>query len=134
MLAVSYFYVTHCLKLKMNDKKLSRFQFHFPGLLGCQNIYPIIEKKSFLVLTSGKFLEALESGIGTGSVFCHSFSVSNNVYFFSCIAYALITILFDFFHSLYFRSQLNGRIVYWHIQSHFTNIYNQSKELRQFTI
>ena len=41
---------------------------------------PIIEKKMFLVLTSGKFLEALGSGIGTGLVFCHSFSVSNNVY------------------------------------------------------
>ena len=33
----------------------------------------------FLVLTSGKFLEALGSEIGTGSVFCQSFSVSNNV-------------------------------------------------------
>ena len=40
---------------------------------------PIIEKKMFLVLTSGKFQEALESGIGTCSVFCHSFSLSNNV-------------------------------------------------------
>ena len=34
---------------------------------------------SFLVLTSGKFLEALGSGIGTGSIFCLSFSLSNNV-------------------------------------------------------
>ena len=25
--------VSHCLKLKLNAKKLSRFQFHFPGLL-----------------------------------------------------------------------------------------------------
>jgi hypothetical protein len=41
---------------------------------------PIIEKKMFLVLTSGKFLEALGSEIGTGLVFCLSFSVSNNVY------------------------------------------------------
>ena len=24
---------THCLRLKMNGKKLSQFQFHFPGLL-----------------------------------------------------------------------------------------------------
>ena len=40
--------------------------------------YPIIEKKSFLVLTSGKFLEALGSGIGTGLVFCHLFSFLNN--------------------------------------------------------
>ena len=31
---------------------------------------PIIEKKSFLVLTFGKFLKALGSGIGTGSVSC----------------------------------------------------------------
>ena len=34
---------------------------------------------SFLVLTSGKFVEALGSGIGTGSIFCLSFSLSNNV-------------------------------------------------------
>ena len=40
---------------------------------------PIIEKKSSLVLTLGKFLEALGSCIGTGSVVCHSFSFSNNV-------------------------------------------------------
>ena len=25
---------THCSKLKMNGKKLSQFQLHFPGLLG----------------------------------------------------------------------------------------------------
>ena len=36
----------------------------------------------FLVLTSRKFLEALGSGIGTGLVICHSFSVSNNVVIF----------------------------------------------------
>ena len=30
-------------------------------------------------MTLGKFLEALGSWIGTGSVFCHSFSFSNNV-------------------------------------------------------
>ena len=34
---------------------------------------------SFLVLTSGKLLKALGSRIGTGLVFCLSFSVSNNV-------------------------------------------------------
>ena len=34
-------------------------------------------KKLFLVLTSGKFLEALGSGIETGSIFCFSFSLSN---------------------------------------------------------
>ena len=37
------------------------------------------KKKSFLVLTSGKFLEALGNGIGTGSIFCLSFSLSNRV-------------------------------------------------------
>ena len=37
------------------------------------------EKKSFLVLTSGNFLEALGSRIGTGSIFCLSFSLSNRV-------------------------------------------------------
>ena len=40
---------------------------------------PIIKKKSFLVLTSGKFLEGLGSGIETCSVFCYSFTLSNNV-------------------------------------------------------
>ena len=40
---------------------------------------PIMKKKMFLVLTSGKFLEALGSGIVTGSIFCLSFSLSNNV-------------------------------------------------------
>ena len=34
----------------------------------------------FLVLTSGKLLAALGSGIGTGLVFCLSFSVLNNLY------------------------------------------------------
>ena len=43
---------------------------------------PIMKKKSFLVFTSGKFLEALGSGIGTGSIFCLSFSLSNRVYVF----------------------------------------------------
>ena len=40
---------------------------------------PITKKKSFLVLTSGNFLEALGSRIGTGSIFCLSFSLSNRV-------------------------------------------------------
>ena len=40
---------------------------------------PIMKKKSFLVLTSGKLLEALGSEIGTGSIFCLSFSLSNRV-------------------------------------------------------
>ena len=44
---------------------------------------PIIEKNALLVLTSGKFLEALGSRIGTGLVFCLSFSVSNNVFYLS---------------------------------------------------
>ena len=38
------------------------------------------KKKSFLVLTSGKFLEALGCGIGTGSIFCLSFSLLNIVF------------------------------------------------------
>ena len=38
-----------------------------------------MKKKSFLVLTSGKFLEALGSGIGTCLVFCLSFLFSNIV-------------------------------------------------------
>ena len=37
------------------------------------------KKKSFLVLTSKKFLKSLGSRIGTCSVFCHSFSLPNNV-------------------------------------------------------
>ena len=28
-----YWYYTHCPKMKINDKKLSKFQFHFPRLL-----------------------------------------------------------------------------------------------------
>ena len=38
-----------------------------------------MKKKSFLVLTSGKFLEALGSGIGTCLVFFLSFLFSNIV-------------------------------------------------------
>ena len=38
-----------------------------------------MKKNSFLVLTLGKFLEALGSGIGTVSIFCLSFSLSNRV-------------------------------------------------------
>ena len=38
------------------------------------------KKFSFLVLTSGKFLEALGSRIGTGSILCLSFSLSNRVF------------------------------------------------------
>ena len=47
-------------------------------------------KKKFLVLTLGKFLEALGSEIGTCSVFCHSFSLSNNVWIRSSLN-ALVT-------------------------------------------
>ena len=39
----------------------------------------ITEIFSFLVLTFGKFLEALGRGMRTCSIFCHSFSLSNNV-------------------------------------------------------
>ena len=43
---------------------------------------PIMKKKLILVLTFGKFLEALGSGIGTGSIFCLSFTLSNRVPYF----------------------------------------------------
>ena len=50
-------------------------------------------------MTSGKFLEALGSGIGTGKNFCLSFSLSNNVnYYLECLEYQFIT-----FFSLFFR-------------------------------
>ena len=38
------------------------------------------KKISLLVLTLGKFLEAVGRGIGTGSIFCLSFSLSNRVH------------------------------------------------------
>ena len=41
----------------------------------------------FLVLTLGKFLEALGSRIGTGSIFCLSFSLSNRVTWVSLSLY-----------------------------------------------
>ena len=40
---------------------------------------PIMKKTMFLVLTSGKFLEALGCEVRTGSIFCLSFSLSNRV-------------------------------------------------------
>jgi hypothetical protein len=55
------------------------------GLLGQSTLFESenerqkIEPVSFLVLTSGKFLEPLGSGIGSGSIFCLSFSLSNRV-------------------------------------------------------
>ena len=55
---------------------------------------PIMKKKLFLVLTSGKFLEALGSRIGTGLVFCLSFSVSNNVWHMTCLMRIRGVILF----------------------------------------
>ena len=66
--------------IKMNGKKLSQFQFYFEGLLGTSTKLKQETKKKFLVLESGKFLEALGSKIGTGSVFCHSFSFWDNVF------------------------------------------------------
>ena len=79
-------------------KKLSRFQFYFPRLIGTS---PMSKQETFFFynwtseiipficfgkqmdmtqnLIQGKFLEALGSGIGTSLVFCHSFSVLNNV-------------------------------------------------------
>ena len=88
---------SHCSKVKMNGKKLNKFQFHFPGLLGTSlmskqvHLLPKTDKWDYLrspiidfffvsFLTLGKFLEALESGIGTWYIFCHSFSLSNNVF------------------------------------------------------
>ena len=44
-----------------------------------RNFSDVKTRKEFVVLTWGKFLEALGSRIGTGSVFWQSFSVSNNV-------------------------------------------------------
>ena len=52
-------------------------------------------------LTLGKFLEALGSGIGTCLVFCHSFSLSNNVH---CELQR-----FAFFNTLYIVTILQGR-------------------------
>ena len=40
---------------------------------------PIMKKKIVSCFDIGKFLEALGSGIGTGSIFCLSFSLSNRV-------------------------------------------------------
>ena len=61
---------------KLDNYKMCNFWHFKKNSRSC----PIIEKKLFLVLTSGKFLEGLGSGIGTGLVFCLSFSISNNVY------------------------------------------------------
>ena len=92
----------HCSKLKMNGKKLSKFQFHFPGLLGTSlmskqetkkilgpvHLLPKRDKWDFLrspvidfwfCFMFDKFLENLGSRFGTCSVFCHSFLLSNNV-------------------------------------------------------
>ena len=40
----------HCSKLKMNAKKLSRFQFHFPGLLGTS---PMSKQETFFFSITG---------------------------------------------------------------------------------
>ena len=55
---------------------------------------PIMKKKSFLVLTSGNFLEALGSRIGTGSIFCLSFSLSNRV----CTLEKITNLKFNIFY------------------------------------
>ena len=39
-------HIAHCSKVKMNDKKLSRWQFHFPGLLGT-SLMSKLEKKIY---------------------------------------------------------------------------------------
>jgi len=52
------------------------------------------EKKiSFLVLTSGRFLEPLGGGIGSGSVFCLSFSLLNRVRFFAFRLFQVLRII-----------------------------------------
>ena len=63
---VSKVHISHCSKMKRNGKKLSRFQFHFLGLL-------------WTSLISKQETNFSRSKIGTGLVFCHSFSFSNNV-------------------------------------------------------
>ena len=67
----------------------------------------ILKKKSFLVLTPGKFLEAQGSGIGTCLVFCHSFSLSNNV----CLHGIKATEFIKRLHSL-----IHDTKVIWHMQ------------------
>ena len=58
---------------------------------------PIMKKKKmFLVLTSGKFLEPLGSGIGSGSIFCLSFSLSNRVASFLAFSAAFLAIISRF--------------------------------------
>ena len=61
-------------------------KFYVPSICISKQISGIIsevqlwkKKDSFLVLTSGNFLEALGSRIGTGSIFCLSFWLSNRV-------------------------------------------------------
>ena len=61
------------------------------------------KKNSFLVLTPGKFLEALGSVIGTGSILCLSFSLSNRV-----IRVFLTTQLF--IHSIWTNSFATRRV------------------------
>ena len=65
----------HCSKMEMNGKKLNMFKLYFPRLLGT----PLVSKQETNFSCFGRFLDALESGIGTGLVFCHSFSFTNNV-------------------------------------------------------
>ena len=72
---------------------------------------PIMKKKMFLVFTSGKFLEALGSGIGTGSIFCLSCSLSNNTNLFNCSGWCFWTksvflIFFTLEQSLWSKEQI----------------------------
>ena len=59
-----------CQKTELVPIPLPRASRNFPR---------VKTTNSFLVLTSEKFLETLGIGIGTGLVFGHSFSVTNNV-------------------------------------------------------
>ena len=85
-----------------------------------------MKKNPFLVLTSGKFLEALGSGIGTGSIFCLSFSLLNrvtylvlleNVQFMGLLWTPLPTLISDIINGrilttfLYFNSKAKKRFV-----------------------
>ena len=38
---------THCLKIKINGKKLSRFKFYFPGLLGTSTLSKLKKLKIY---------------------------------------------------------------------------------------
>ena len=81
-------------------------------------------------MTSGKFLEALGSGIGTGSIFCLSFSLSNRVNSFlgGAIAYCLGEIckllLEPFFLNFIYSEKAKK---FWEISSLILSIASQKR-------